>query len=137
MGNSQRAAMKAAALSAPPARAGGGRSPVRRTARPRRGEPQVKTSSVAVVLSLFLVLIVAAFLMGGRAVIDPLLQAAAHERESHRMGDIVMSTADRRLCRHLLFDNKTAEIIEGSVGQCPAEPARERRTARGFSWGAH
>jgi hypothetical protein len=133
MGNSQRAAMEAAALSAP-VHAGGGSAPVRRVSRQRRGEPQVKISSVA----LFLVLIAATLLMGGRTVIDPLLRAAAQKRETHRMGDIVMSSPDGKLCRHLSFDNKTAELTEGAVEHCTVGLPRVNAAAvRGFSWGAH
>jgi hypothetical protein len=137
MGDSQGAAMKAAALSAP-VHAGGGSAPVRRVSRQRRGEPQVKISSVALVLSLFLVLIAATLLMGGHTVIDPLLKAAAHKRETHRMGDIVMSSPDGKLCRHLSFDNKTAELTEGAVEHCTVElPRVNAPPARVFSWGAH
>lgn len=136
MGDSQRAAMEAAALSAP-VHAGGGKA-ARRLSRQRRGDAQVKTSSVALVLSLFLVLIGAALLMGGHTVLDPLLRAAAQKRELHRMGDIVMSSPDGKLCRHLSFDNKTAEITEGAVEHCAMElPRVKAPPARGFSWGAH
>ena len=137
MGESQRAAMEAAALSAP-VHAGGGRTPMGRISRQRRGEPQVKTSSVALVLSLFLVLIAAALLLGGHTVIDPLLQAAAQKREAHRVGDIIMSSPDGKMCRHLSFDNKTAEITEGAVQHCTIVSPRVNAPAeRRFSWGAH
>ncbi len=116
------------------------RRPVpRSTGRVRRDEQQAKVSRLAVVLSLFLVLLAAAALVGGRAVIDPMLGAAAEAREANRVGDIVFTMPDGAVCRHLSFDNTTAEISESSAARCPearprgGEPAR---SAKGFAWGA-
>jgi hypothetical protein len=76
--------------------------------------------------------------MGGHTVIDPLLRAAAQKRELHRIGDIVMASPDGKLCRHLAFDNKTAEITEGAVEHCAMGLPRVNAAAvRRFSWGAH
>ena len=96
--------------------------------------------SLAIVLSLFLVLLAAATLVGGRAVIDPMLGAAAEAREANRVGGIVFTMPDGAVCRHLSFDNTTAEMSESSAARCPearprgGEPAR---SAKGFAWGAH
>jgi hypothetical protein len=127
---------KAAALQIP-AHVGGGRAAVSRSRRLRRSEQQTKNTRVAVIFSLFLVLLAAALLIGGRAVIDPLLRAAADRRETHRIGDIVFTMRDSTLCRHLSFDNKTAELLEGAVAQCDSDQLRGRAAAiNGFSWGA-
>jgi hypothetical protein len=91
------------------------------------------------VLSLFLVLTIAAVFVGGRSVIAPILQKAmAQTADVHRKGSIVFTMPDGTFCRHLAFDNKTAELRESTVLQCPE--ARPRDTARapggGFAWGA-
>src|SRR5579872_6787038 len=109
-----------------------------RSLRTRRAEQQARKARVAVVLSLFLALLAAALLIGGRIVIDPLLQAAAEAREKNRVGDIVFTMPDGTFCRHLSFDNRTAELDESPVGQCPQIGPHEGKVgANGrFSWGA-
>ena len=135
---------------ASPNHAGGKAAAVDRAGSPRRGgaafrppsatgatqrEP-AKTARVAVVLSLFLVVLAAGLLIGGHAVIDPMLQSAAERREAHRIGDIVFSMRDGLLCRHLSFDNKTAAMTEGAVEPCEPDLAKERTAAvKSFAWG--
>lgn len=130
----QGAGTKAAVLSVP-AHSAGGRGFVRRSPRPRRSEQRTKTARVAVVLSLFLVMLGAALLIGDHAVIDQLLRAATVQRETHRIGDIVFTMPDGVRCRHLSFDNKTAELSEGAVEQCVHDLPDQRAAARGFAWG--
>jgi hypothetical protein len=110
----------------------GGRGLARRP--PRPDERQTKARRVALVLSLLLVLLAAALLIGGRAVIDPLLRAAAADREAHRLGEIVFNMPGT-VCRHLSFDNKTAAITEGAVEPC-AQDQPQANGAMGFAWGA-
>jgi hypothetical protein len=110
----------------------GGRGLARRP--PRPDERQTKAGRLALVLSLLLVLLAAALLIGGRAVIDPLLRAAAADREAHRLGEIVFNMPGT-VCRHLSFDNKTAAITEGAVEPC-AEDQPQANGAMGFAWGA-
>jgi hypothetical protein len=115
------------------------RGPVRRSARVRRDEQQAKNTRVAIVLSLFLVFLAAALLIGGRAVIDPMLRAAAEARQSKRMGEVVFTMPDGAFCRHLSFDNKTAEISESTLDRCPEARPRSKESAsakKGFAWGA-
>jgi len=109
----------------------------RRGARARRDDG-AKNKRLAVVLSLFLLLLAAAFLVGGHAAIDPLLQSAA-TREAKRIGDVVVSMPDGTFCRHLSFDNRTADLIEGAVEQCPGNLVKKRAhpaATSGFAWGA-
>jgi len=81
---------------------------------------RAKTARLAVVLSLFLVLTIAAVFVGGRSVIVPILQKAmAQTADVHRKGSIVFTMPDGTFCRHLAFDNKTAELRESTVLQCP------------------
>jgi hypothetical protein len=92
------------------------------------------------VLSLFLVLLAAALLVGGRAVIDPMLKAAADEREAHRMADIVFTMPDGAFCRHWRFDNKTAELREGTIQRCGQDRLASPTGATegiGFVWNTH
>jgi hypothetical protein len=116
------------------------RRPVRSRSRSRHHEFQAKALRLGVVLSLFLVLIVAAVLIGGRSIIGPMLQRAmAQPADSYRKGSIVFTMPDGTFCRHLAYDNKTAELTESAVVQCPeARPRGEAAHAeRGFAWGSH
>lgn len=104
--------------------------------RARSDEQRAKSARIAIVVSLFLVLVAAALLVGGHAVIDPLLQSAAAAREAKRVGDIVYSMPDGTFCRHLSFDNASSELVEGAIEQCPSDLIKKgRRTPLGFAWG--
>ena len=87
-----------------------------------------------------LAFLAAAVLIGGRTVIDPMLRAAAEARQSKRIGEVVFTMPDGAFCRHLSFDNSTAEISESTLDRCPE--ARPRSSAKestgvkkGFAWG--
>jgi hypothetical protein len=112
---------------------------VPRSLRSRRHELRAKTARLVVVLSLFLMLITAAVFIGGRSVIGPLLEKAmARAGDTHRKGAIVFTMPDGTFCRHLAFDNKTAELTESTVLQCPeARPREAAHPPSGFAWGAH
>ena len=94
---------------------------------------------LGVVLSLFLVLIAAAVLIGGRSVIGPMLQRAmAQPADSYRKGSVVFTMPDGTFCRHLAYDNKTAALTESAVVQCPeARPREAVHPPSGFAWGSH
>ena len=114
----------------------------RRSARLRRDEQHAKNTRVAIILSLFLAFLAAALLIGGRAFIDPMLRAAAEARQSKRMGEVVFTMPDGAFCRHLSFDNKTAEVSESTIDRCPeARPRSKDKEAvtakKGFAWGAN
>jgi hypothetical protein len=99
---------------------------VPRSLRSRRHELRAKTARLVVVLSLFLMLITAAVFIGGRSVIGPMLEKAiARAGDTHRKGAIVFTMPDGTFCRHLAFDNKTAELTESTVLQCPEARPRE------------
>jgi hypothetical protein len=102
-----------------------------------RYEQQAKTARLVIVLSLFLVLLAAALMIGGRSFIDPLLHAAAAKREANRVGDVVLTMPDGAFCRHLSFDNRTAEVAGNAVERCGQIHGKgEKRATNGFSWGA-
>jgi len=106
--------------------------------RARRDERHAKAVRTAVVLALFCVLLTAALLVGGRGVIDPLLQSVLDARETSRIGEIVYTMPDGAFCRHLAFDNVTGELTERTVAQCNQDISkRHTRDKMGFAWGAH
>lgn len=111
-----------------------------RRSRVRRDEQHAKNTRVAIILSLFLAFLAAALLLGGRAFIDPMLRAAAEARQSKRMGEVVFTMPDGAFCRHLSFDNKTAEVSESTIDRCPEARPRSKESAtvkKGFAWGAN
>jgi hypothetical protein len=113
---------------------------VRRSARVLRDEKHLKNARVAIVLSLFFAFLAAALLVAGRALIDPMLRAAAEAHQAKRMGEVVFTMPDGELCRHLSFNNKTAEVTETALDRCPQARPREKASAgvaKGFAWGAN
>jgi hypothetical protein len=108
------------------------------SSRSRRLELQAKTARLVVVLLLFLMLITAAVFIGGRSVIGPMLQKAmAQTRDTHRTA-LCPKMPEGTFCRHLAFDNKTAELRESTVLQCPeARPRESTHAPSGFAWGVH
>jgi hypothetical protein len=131
--------VKAAGNSSTPAL--GSRLAVRRSVRLLRDERQAKTARVAIILSLFIAFLGVALLVGGRAFIDPLLETAAQARKANQVGAVVFTMPDGAFCRHLSFNNATAEVTESAVSRCPeARPranARERvGVKKGFAWGS-
>jgi hypothetical protein len=110
----------------------------RRRSRARMDEERAKSGRVVIVSSLFLVLFTAALLIGGHAAIDPILQSAVDARETKGTGDVVVTMPDGIFCRHMSFDNVTAEITEGGIERCTKDIAGNRpRTGRGFAWAVH
>ena len=106
--------------------------------RARLDEERAKSTRIAIVSSLFLVLFAAVLLIGGHAAIDPLLQSAVEAREAKGVGAVVYAMPDGIFCRHMSFDNVTAEVTEGGIERCPNALVQERpRTTNGFSWSAN
>ena len=103
--------------------------------RSRRVEAPTSIRAV-IASSAFLVLFSVSLLVGGHAAIDPLLRSAMTARETRDLGDVVVPLAGGKLCRHMSFDNATAEVIEGNVSPCPDSVIRGKfRQYRTFSWG--
>lgn len=109
----------------------------RRPAGRRRPEDGPTSFRAIVVSSAFLVVFSVALMIGGHAAIDPLMRSAIAARETKDLGDVVVTMADGKFCRHMSFDNATAEIVEGKVGPCPDNITRGQfRAYRGFAWGS-
>jgi hypothetical protein len=109
----------------------------RKALRARQDEERATSARAVIASSLFLVLLAAALLIGGHAAIDPLLRSAIAARDTKAMGDVLYTMPDGVYCRHMSFDNATAEVVEGAVELCPSNVVTDHpRTARGFAWGA-
>jgi hypothetical protein len=107
----------------------------RRRSRVRFEEQRDKSARAVIVGSLFLVLFGAALLIGGQAAIDPLLRSAVAAPEDSERGDVVYAMPDGVYCRHLSFDNATAEVVEGGIERCGGDFTQESsRASNGFAW---
>lgn len=114
------------------------RERARRPSPARLQEERAKSASVAIASSLFLVLIAAALLVGGHAAVGQLLRSAIAARDAKAIGDIVYTMPDGVFCRHMFFDNVTAEVTESALERCPDDIAGRRPfAASNFAWGAH
>jgi hypothetical protein len=106
----------------------------RRRWRARFNDDRAKSGRVIVVSSVFLTLLAAALMIGGHAAIDPLLQSAMQTRDTKGTGAVVYTMPDGIFCRHMSFDNVTAEIAEGPIERCGDDIAARPRSSRGFAW---
>lgn len=95
-------------------------------------EGRAKSGRVVIVTSVFLLLLGAGVLLGGRAAIDPLLESAMG-REANATGDLVYTMPDGIFCRRLSFDNVTAEVTEGGIERCSEEATRRPITNKAIS----
>ncbi len=106
----------------------------KRPSRARFGDAQA-SGRVVIVSSLFLVLFAATLLIGGRAAIGPLLRSAADSGEPNSAAAVVYTMPDGVYCRHVSFDNVTAQETEGGIERCNSDVSGGRsRSSRAFSW---
>jgi len=91
-----------------------------------------------IVSSLFAVLLAGAVLLGGHAAIGPLVSSAMAARDARPVGAVVYTMPDGIFCRHMAFDNVTAEITESAIAPCGVDLSRDRyRAQRSFGWAPH
>lgn len=115
----------------------GSRPPARQPSRLRSDGAVERSGRVVIVSSLFLLLIAAAVVTGGHNAVDPLVRSVIAARESRSVGDIVLTMPDGIYCRHMSFDNATAELIAGSMKPCGPDLVSGRSHAESkFSWGS-
>ncbi len=107
---------------------------LRRTAQALRRERRATLTRLSVAFSLFVALLASAFLVGSKVVIGPSARSVAPAGEASRPAEIVLALPDRTFCRHLSFDNATAEFTADKVEPCPGNPTR-KRAPTGFAWG--
>jgi hypothetical protein len=116
----------------------GGRKLYRWSMRARRDEQRAKKIRTAIVLSLFGLFVTGALVLGGRAAIDPILQATGDGREARREGQIILTMPDGIYCRHVAFDNTTGAFSDRAIEQCTSDISKPRtRESIGFAWRSH
>ena len=86
--------------------------------RPTVAQTWEKSTHVIIVWSLFFSVMTVAWLMG-RIAMDRLELAA--EGAGVNIADIVYVMRDGIHCRHILFDNETAQLADHGVEACPPE----------------
>jgi hypothetical protein len=107
----------------------------KRSSPDRFSDGKAASGRIVIVSSLFLVLFVATLLIGGHAAIDPLLQSAADSRETSSVSAVVYTMPDGIYCRHVSFDNVTAEETEGGIERCTSDVSGGRsRSNPAVSW---
>jgi hypothetical protein len=106
------------------------RLPVRKAMQARRDDPRAKSLPAAIVLALFIMLVAAALLVG-HAVIDPVPLTAAASRAGAPAGAIVHSTSDDS-AGGSRSTAKTAALTEGRVEQCAADLPKRRAGGDGY-----
>jgi hypothetical protein len=128
--------MESSGGSVEPANAGA-EARARGATRMRRQEEREHSLGLIITISLSFILFAAAILLGGHAVIAPLLQRAAATRDSHGTGDVVYTMPDGVFCRHLSFDNGTGDVTEDGIEECPGHAADRAESDPQFRWGTH
>jgi hypothetical protein len=111
--------------------------PLNRKRPVRRNGAKAGSARVVIVSALFIVLFVATLLVGGHAALDPLLQAAIQPQDPRGAGAVVYTMPDGIFCRHVSFDNVTAQVNEGPVQRCADDFGIAQARARprqGFAW---
>ena len=113
--------------------------PAKKAKQARLSDDGATSTRAVVASSVFIVLLAATLLVGGRAAIDPFLRSAMATRDARGNGDIVMTMPDGKFCRHMSFDNATASMVEGTVEPCMTDITRDSSgpvsAPGGFAWG--
>src|SRR5262245_6255561 len=110
---------------------------VRRDLR-RWQETRARFWHVVVVSTFFLTVIGAGVYLGTVMVISALRTntGLTELTADGRTGRIARSLQDGKLCRYILFDNKTAQAVEDRIGRCDDGTSKpKRQTPATFSWG--
>lgn len=101
-----------------------------------RDEKRANSVGLIVTTSLLFALFAAALVVGGHAAIGPLLRRAIATRDAKGIGDVVYTMPDGVFCRHMSFNNATAEVSGAAIEPC-RESIRAGRevTVSKFEWG--
>jgi hypothetical protein len=134
--NSEAAALFADANPAPKA------LPAKKARQVRLSDDGATSTRAVIASSVFVVLLAASLLVGGRAAIGPFLHPALEARDAQAAGDVVVTMPDGKFCRHMSFDNATASMVEGAVMPCKTDITRDGDVSAapppgGFAWGVH
>jgi hypothetical protein len=101
-------------------------------------ETRARFWHVVVVSSFFLTAIGAGVYLGTVMVISALRTnpGLTELTADGRTGRIARSLQDGKLCRYILFDNKTAQAVEDRIARCDdGTPKPKRQAQAAFSWG--
>jgi hypothetical protein len=103
-----------------------------------RYDRRVNSLALIITTSLLFVLFASALLVGGHAIISPMLRAPAITANTNNRGDIVFTMPDGTFCQHMTFDNTNGRITAGSIDRCDpglgGGDTADRGT--GFRWGS-
>lgn len=107
----------------------------------RQGNDGATSTRAVITSSAFIAFIAIALLVGGHAAIDPFLHSDG-VRDPRAASDVVVTMPDGKFCRHMIFDNATASMVEGTIAPCKIDITRDSGSAaptppRGFAWGVH
>jgi hypothetical protein len=115
------------------------KSPAKKAPQARLSDDGASSTRAVIASSVFIVLLAATLLVGGRAAIDPFLRSTMTARDARANGDIVVTMPDGKFCRHMSFDNATASMVEGTVEPCRTDITRDSNVPAsapgGFAWG--
>ena len=104
----------------------------------RAREARTKIWRVSVVAFFFVVVLGANLFVGAALMLKVLHTEAGETAGSMRFGRITFPMLDGVFCRHVLFDNTTAEAKEDKVSRCDDDRIRERPGhTTSFNWGKH
>ena len=113
--------------------------PATKAPQARQSDDGATSTRAVIASSVFIALLAATLLVGGSAAIDPFLRAKMAASDARANGDIVVTMPDGKFCRHMLFDNATASMVEGTVEPCTTDITRDNGGPRpppgGFAWG--
>jgi hypothetical protein len=94
----------------------------------------------AFIVTTFFIVVIGALLLVGAVVIAGRMQAAKADSAaaSHKTARIKRPLGDTMFCQFSVFDNKSAQLIDGGVERCdvPGRIADDDRKSR-FSWGGN
>jgi len=99
-----------------------------------------RANSLALIIttSLMFVLLASALMVGGHAIISPLLREPSGFGNTNNRGDIVFTMPDGSFCQHMTFDNTTGSITAGGIDRCdPSLGGGGGDRGTGFRWGSH
>jgi len=99
-------------------------------------ERRANSLALIITTSLLFVLSASAVMVGGRAVITPLLRPPPPVADTRNRGDIVFTMPDGEFCQHMSFDNATGRMRSGGMQHCVDDGGDSGEPLTRFKWGA-
>lgn len=100
-------------------------------------ERRANSLALIITTSLLFVLFASALMVGGHAIISPLLRVSPASSDNNRRGDIVYTMPDGMFCQHMTFDNSTGRIAAGGMDRCDPSIGSGNADRGAFRWGTH